>query len=280
MSPAGSPHEPWRPPPALRPYVAGLHAYDLDLGRPGVHRGLPGTTVTLVLPLDQPLDVGWSGDETSRERRWSTVSGLHTRPAAIHHDGTQKGLQLALTAAGARALLGMPAAAVSRELLTLEEAVPDLAELPEQLAGAPDPTTALRIVERALVAALARHGEAGSRAEVGHALARLTRGARVGDVAADVGFSRRHLGALVRAECGVTPKELQRVARFQRSRDLLVRAARTGTRDLAGVAASSGYADQAHLTREWRRLAGCTPTTWLREELPFVQDPAPDGDAG
>ena len=35
---------------------------------------------------------------------------------------------------------------------------------------------------------------------------------------------------------------------------------------LAQIAAENGYADQAHLTREFRQMAGCTPTQWLSEE--------------
>ena len=97
-------------------------------------------------------------------------------------------------------------------------------------------------------------------------LAGLTRGERVEQVAEDVGFSRRRLSDVVRAECGLTPKTYQRVARFERARRLL------GRRPLAEVSARCGYADQAHLTREWTSLAGCTPTAWLREEFPFVQD--------
>ena len=75
--------------PALAPYVTSLTAYDVDLGGPGVHRGLPATSLTLVLPLGEPLEVGWH-DGTAREARWSTVSGLHAAPAAIHHDGHQR----------------------------------------------------------------------------------------------------------------------------------------------------------------------------------------------
>ena len=31
-------------PPVLAPYVTSLVAYDVDLGAPGVHRGLPSTS--------------------------------------------------------------------------------------------------------------------------------------------------------------------------------------------------------------------------------------------
>jgi AraC-like DNA-binding protein len=91
-----------------------------------------------------------------------------------------------------------------------------------------------------------------------------------------VGYCRRHLGTLLRAEVGISPKEYQRVARFERSRALLIAAAASGRPSLADVAAGAGYADQAHLAREWVRLAGCPPSTWIAEELPFVQDPEPD----
>ena len=48
---------------------------------------------------------------------------------------------------------------------------------------------------------------------------------------------------------------------------------------LAELAVQCGCADQPHLAREWRALTGVNITTWVREELPFVQDAAPAGDA-
>src|SRR5258706_5908885 len=54
-----------------------------------------------------------------------------------------------------------------------------------------------------------------------------------------------------RAAVGYGHKMLERVLRFQRAR----RIAR-GTTSLALVAALAGYADQAHLSRECRGLAG------------------------
>jgi AraC-like DNA-binding protein len=249
----------------LAPYVAAVTAYDVDLGGPGVHRGLPSTTLTFVLPVGEPLDVGWRGVAGSRRRGWSSVSGLHAHPAEIHHGGHQAGVQLALTTAGARALFGVPAAALAGELLEVEDVAPWLRDLPERLHET-SPDHWVSLVERSLVAELARHDAPGPRAEVGRALAALTRGAAVQAVADEVGYSRRRLGDLVRAECGMGPKEVQRLGRFEASRALL------GRVPLAQVAHRCGYADQSHLTRAWSALAGCPPTTWLREEFPFLQD--------
>ena len=72
------------------------------------------------------------------------------------------------------------------------------------------------------------------------------------------------------SEYGVGPKTLARLVRFSRSVD----AVRTGT-GLADIASSVGYADQAHMTREWAEFAGLPPTRWVRaDELAFVQDEA------
>ena len=74
----------------------------------------------------------------------------------------------------------------------------------------------------------------------------------------------------VRAETGLSPEEYQWVALFEGSRDLVLAAASTGS-PLADAAARVGYSDQAHLSREWRELAGCPPSQWLREEFPNLQ---------
>lgn len=255
-------------PSVLRPYVSTMVAYDVR-GEPGTHLGLPTTGLTFVIPLDDPLDVAWDDAHGERRLLRSCVSGLHTTAALIRHGSTQRGVQLELTPAGCRALLGLPAGAIATQLLDLEEVTPALAPLVEQVhdPGAGDP---VRLVTDALVARLGRLRAPGPRPEVQHAMEALRAGARVDAVAARTGYSRRHLGALFRAECGVTPAQYRRLARFEASRAAVLGAARSGR--LAAAAASSGYADQAHLTREWRALAGVTPTEWVRREFPFVQD--------
>lgn len=91
----------------------------------------------------------------------------------------------------------------------------------------------------------------------------------INGLATEVGWSRRHLGERFRREYGLTPKQAARVMRFELAHRLLRRDDRPA---LADLAARCGYYDQTHLTREWRELAGCPPTVWLAEELPYVQD--------
>jgi AraC-like DNA-binding protein len=80
----------------------------------------------------------------------------------------------------------------------------------------------------------------------------------VSGVADDVGVSERHLQRRCRSAFGYGPKTLHRVLRFQRA----LRLARAGGR-LADVAAVVGYADQAHMARDTRRLAGVPLTDLL-----------------
>jgi AraC-like DNA-binding protein len=59
---------------------------------------------------------------------------------------------------------------------------------------------------------------------------------------------------------GYGPKTLDRILRFQRFLKLTRRAPAP---HLAGLAFAAGYADQAHLTREVRRLSGFSPAEIL-----------------
>jgi methylphosphotriester-DNA--protein-cysteine methyltransferase len=82
----------------------------------------------------------------------------------------------------------------------------------------------------------------------------------VGAVARDLGISERQLRRRFHAAAGYGPKTLARVLRFCRFVDAIDR----GRTDLAALAFDSGYADQAHLTRETTRLAGMPPAALLR----------------
>jgi AraC-like DNA-binding protein len=85
--------------------------------------------------------------------------------------------------------------------------------------------------------------------------------ARTEDVAAEVGLSLRQLRRRCHAAVGYGPKTLQRILRFQRFVSRIDR----DRADLAVLAADTGYADQAHLTRECVGLSGLTPAALARQ---------------
>src|SRR5579859_1592600 len=128
-----------------------------------------------------------------------------------------------------------------------------------RLPGTLDPdTAAARVLE--LAAALVTDADpdpAAARAAVLLADPRI----RAEEVAAQIGLSMRQLRRRCHAVVGYGPKTLQRVLRFRRFLARIDAGLPSGQdrHDLAALAAQAGYADQAHLTRECRALAGLTP---------------------
>ncbi|MEY9965505.1 AraC-like DNA-binding protein [Streptacidiphilus sp. MAP12-16] len=102
----------------------------------------------------------------------------------------------------------------------------------------------------------------------------LRRGCRIADLAGEVGLSERQLRRRCLDAFGYGPKTLARVLRLERA----LAAARGGL-PFALVAALAGYADQAHLAREVRALAG-VPLGELLLESPGASGAVPGGQPG
>jgi AraC-like DNA-binding protein len=222
-------------------------------------RRIEGPFVGVVLIVSLGPDMEIDGRRTG-----SFVAGVWDRPTVTGHYGEQAGYQLNLDLLGARRLLGVPIGELANRLVALEDVLGSFAtELTERLAGAPDSAARHALAQRLFARRLrADHGAA---PEVAHALASLhaTYGAvRVEALAAEVGWSRRHLAARFREELGLSPKALARLIRVEHASQRM----RAGE-PFADVAYGSGYADQPHFNRDFRELVGCAPS-----EFPFVQD--------
>jgi AraC-like DNA-binding protein len=262
-----------RPAGPLRAVVAAHHGYRDRGVPPARHLGLASPYLTVIFTVDEPLHVARHVDPAQAPGHYrALVGGLHTAPATIEHDGAQSGVQLQLSPLGARALLGVPAGALAGLDLHAADLLGRLAaDLPERLQAAATWEERFRTLD----AALGRRVDAdrGPPAEVRHAWHLLCASggtARVADVARAVGWSERHLAARFRVEIGLTPKVAARVIRFDRARRMVPRLPG------AAVAAACGYADQAHLVREFVTFTGLGPRAWLAAEVGNLQSPAPD----
>ena len=87
------------------------------------------------------------------------------------------------------------------------------------------------------------------------------------ELCAEIGVGERRLQRSFRERVGLSPKELARIARLHAT---LARLQRGPPRSWSERAADSGFADQAHMIREFRRLAGQTPAAYQPE--PDVSD--------
>ncbi|MDQ6773319.1 MAG: helix-turn-helix domain-containing protein, partial [Candidatus Dormibacteraeota bacterium] len=206
----------------------------------------PAPEVTRILP-DGCLDLLWDG-------RRLLVAGPDT--TARQHQGQAGASYVGLRMAGGTgpALLGVPANSV-------RDQTPDLADLwssgnvrvlAERVAA--DPIAALEAwaVERARSREVDPFGP--------RLLRMAATGTPVAVMADRLGLSPRQLHRRCLPIFGYGARRLARVLRLGRA----VQEARTGV-PLAQVAAGSGYADQAHLSREIRALAGTTPRGLLLE---------------
>jgi AraC-like DNA-binding protein len=114
---------------------------------------------------------------------------------------------------------------------------------------------------RARRARAARPPDGRVRAAVG--AIRQTHGAvAVPALAAQLGMGERQLERAFDDHVGLSPKMLARVVRLRGA----MAAMRASPRPLATLAGDYGWADQAHMTRDFRALAGLTPAAFARED--------------
>ena len=264
-----------RPAPPLRPFIDGYVGYR-QVGMPaGLHRGLPSRHLTFIVSLGDPIRVVAQTDPAQAPASYDlVVSGLQASSALIAQDGSEEGVAVELTPLGCRSLLGLPARSLWN--LSVEgEAVlgRPAAALRERLQCASGWAARFAACDQVLGRFLATTSNVAPEVQEAWRLVVGSGGTiEVGEIAAEVGWGRRHLTRRFVDEFGLSPKLASRVVRFDRARRMLQLPSRPA---LSAVAAACGYYDQPHLNRDFAELAGCPPGEWLAAEVPIVQDPVP-----
>lgn len=257
-----------RPHRALSRHVLRYGGYREYSSVPVRRRQVPTSSYTLILSFGPALRLaGPAGPSVPA----SFLAGMHDTSVITEFCGVQFGMQVDLTPLGVYELLGRSLTNITPRLDELE--VRELAGLPERLAEDPGWPERFARVDAALLArldAVRVHPDP----EVAWAWRRLiATGGRIGvqQLAADVGWSRRHLLTRFQMQVGLAPKVAARVVRLERAAGMLVPMLASGgpgavvRRSLADVAAECGFADHAHLVREFHAMAGCTPSAYLAE---------------
>jgi AraC-like DNA-binding protein len=197
------------------------------------------------------------------------VAGLHDGFATVERACSWEGLHVFFYPLGLLAVLGVAAAELARGAVAFSDLCPrDAPELMERLNSTRDWQVRFAILDEVFTRRLT---PAKGSPLVAHAWRQLAASHGRGSVASlaqDTGWSRQHITDRFRAELGITPKTAARIFRFERACGLI-----SNLRPpLADVAVACGYADQAHMTREWNAFTGTSPRAWIANELPFLQD--------
>jgi AraC-like DNA-binding protein len=233
------------PPPALRGVLECLWVRLVSSD------GAAGGPVRFDVLPDAGADLIWE------RGRGAFLAGPDTRP--VPGTATPGSVMV-----GARFLPGAGGPALGVPLSELRNLRVDVADvtpwLEAKLPGTLSPEGALRRMAE-MAARLVADGPP-DRAVQAAARVLADPAARVRTLPEELGVSERQFRRRFDAAVGYGPKTLQRVLRF---RDFLARLDASGRgADLATLAAESGYADQAHLTREVTRLAGTSPAALAR----------------
>ena len=254
------------PLPHLRPYLlAAAEGWAQTRGAPPHLREVPFPGVPLILNLGAPWQIEDAGVDRSTRRLQSFVAGLSTAPAIVRGADAWACVELRLTPLGAHRLLGVPMSELANQTVELEQVLPQTRELGERLREARRWSERFDLVDSFLTRRLADSRPTHPGIEWSwHHLYNTHGRAPIGGIAEALGWSHRRLIARFREQIGLTPKLLARVIRFDRA-VTAIRA--SGVRGLAEIAFECGYSDQAHLNREFRELAGTSPTTFRAARL-------------
>lgn len=225
-------------------------------------REVPHSGFVFILNLGPPFAVTGARAEPAAAHG-SFIAGLHDEHVIVESSGQSECIEFILTPPAARRVLARPLTELTNRTVALADLFGPAAPVLEgRVREAPTWARRFEILERFLTDRLSRGPEPPR--EIAWAWSTLEQSCgafAVGAIARELGWSRKRLVGGFAEHIGFPPKRFARVVRFQHAMRLIGRNGGAGWADLA---ARAGFADQAHLIREFRALAGLTPTELVR----------------
>jgi AraC-like DNA-binding protein len=247
-------------PPALAGLVARISGYRETVRRPIRMTETASLIVPIIIGFGEPFEIALAREPEPADRIGSFTAGLTSGPVRVRSHGAAHCIQIDFTPLGAHRFFGRPMHELAGRMVHLEDLGDRLLTgLRERLGAERSWRRRFDLAERACLARLAGSRLSGPVAWAYGQIVASGGRARVATIATRLEWSRKHLAARFHEEVGLPPKTLARIARFTRAQAM---AAAGGGEGWADVAAACGYADQAHLVREFAALAGATPGAW------------------
>lgn len=251
------------PDPRLIPFIVGDYQGWQEYSADRIFRPqMPVVMIPLILNLGPHWEIGAPEVPWGEARPFdSFLAGLYDGIATTLSGGDAECLQINLTPLGAHLLLRQPMSPLANRTLDLDDLLGGtVRDLVAQLREAENWPARFELIDTFLLTRLADCRTGG---EVAHSLARLEAShgrVSIGDLADDLGWSRKRLINRFQAELGLSPKTIARILRFNHMLALIDDRRGRGLAELADIA---GYYDQAHFNRDFRDFARTTPGEYL-----------------
>jgi AraC-like DNA-binding protein len=244
--------------PELRGNVSRYVGFDEETAEAVERREGPATAVVLIFSFGEP----WLIDGDSLV---SFAGGLRDRQATTRHEGRAFGIHVELDPPSAHRIFGLPLYELAYAQAPLEELLGE-PHLEERLHDAGSWEARFALLDQLFGRRLRETPPPSSElAWAWHRLRAAHGNVRIGELAGELGWSRKRLAASFREQVGLPAKTAARVLRFERARTL---AAASPEPDWARIALEAGYYDQSHLVNEFRSITGKPPGTFFQDAAP------------
>ena len=198
----------------------------------------------------------------------AVACGQLTRPLELHSSRDAGMIGIRFQPSGMAPFLSTSMNSITDARVSAENLFDGIDQLVDEVLEASNDAQRIAACNRYLFRSIDLAGENSS---VRRALKKITtsRGAiTVESLATLMGSSRRSVELAFQKQVGVSPKMYCRIARFRHLFEVLTE---DGLNlDWVQISLDSGFFDQSHLIRDFRRFAGDTPTSFLAEKSSFA----------
>jgi AraC-like DNA-binding protein len=240
----------------LEGHASELEAHDQPV--------LPDGRPELIVHFGDPFDRRWPDGRIERQAAVLFAGQLDAQ-LMLQPTGRISVLGIRFHPFGAVALLRDPQERLVGRTIGLEEVEPRIQHGLSSIRALTDSAASALPYVEALLVRMLDPSRIDPRVRFATGAILATRGQlSIDGLVRDTSITRRHLERRFLQAVGVSPKRLARIVRFQHALELLQQPASRSVG--ASTAAACGYADQSHFIRDFKTLAGCSPSEHLMRQ--------------
>lgn len=254
------------PHPALRTIVHGYTGYIERQTFFPSRLEVPSPQVVMIVNFGPAMKIVLPEKPEAQIELGSFVSGIYDRSVLVQSTGPMRCVQVDLTPIGARLLIDQPMRELTNQSITLGVLLEDAADsIEDHLDSVKTWSDRFTILDRLLIGRVKTARPVSPGIFWGwNRLIQSGGTVKIGQLANEIGWSRKHLNEMFQDGIGLGPKPVARMIRFDRA----VRLAQIpGVPDWLEIAQLCGYSDQSHFNRDFRSFAGIKPVEFAARRM-------------